>query len=563
MKIKKLNESIEFKSLKEDVRDIRTQVKSFIEEKVDSIFDNIAVEAVSSVKGYNSEWCEEPGAGALATQLTKATEQLIEATLNVLFANAKDEQTESYDEEGFPEKCEICGSLLNDGGTCPRCDDGEEDLEDLNESILNEGPFDALKKLARGVQNAVDPRNTISRAKQDYKKDQKDKQTRANKVLAKDFDNSRATARFYLDHDYTKPYEYEDWCDMFMDTPDGDEYARWHNAIVVDQDGYYIRRGSEDLYRRLEKFLPGRNDKLEKYFREEPYTYNPKLKTGSATGDKQQPTGDKTKKPTSGKNTPKTTNKPEAKKTPSPAASGNGTTQKGQTKEKPTNSSVKGPKLKDALRRFKELAQLTGLRVINKETKMPILMKEIKAITPEMIDNYQVKTFSRTPYDLSVWLQHAKDKKFLESLAKKYGDDATMSLSQLKEALEEFEPENQTINESAADVDLVYGNDVIEGMFGNMDDNEFDNQLDSLTKIAKRLGLTCPDDLVCFVDMEMMYDPTSIDTTSTHVDDNIVEYTIDDITFCNNTINGNNWLYFANESDAKNLISLMNNHLEY
>ncbi len=32
------------------------------------------------------------------------------------------------------ERCEYCNTPLNDGGTCPVCDDGEEDYGDLNES---------------------------------------------------------------------------------------------------------------------------------------------------------------------------------------------------------------------------------------------------------------------------------------------------------------------------------------------------------------------------------------------------------------------------------------------
>lgn len=45
---------------------------------------------------------------------------------------------ESYDEEGNPEKCDKCGTLLNDMGTCPKCDDGEEDYgddDDTNEAL--------------------------------------------------------------------------------------------------------------------------------------------------------------------------------------------------------------------------------------------------------------------------------------------------------------------------------------------------------------------------------------------------------------------------------------------
>lgn len=39
--------------------------------------------------------------------------------------------TESIDD--MHRRCEVCNTLLNDGGTCPKCDDGEEDYEDKTE----------------------------------------------------------------------------------------------------------------------------------------------------------------------------------------------------------------------------------------------------------------------------------------------------------------------------------------------------------------------------------------------------------------------------------------------
>ena len=35
-----------------------------------------------------------------------------------------------YEGEHAPEKCPICGARLTDGGFCPRCDDGAEDLDE-------------------------------------------------------------------------------------------------------------------------------------------------------------------------------------------------------------------------------------------------------------------------------------------------------------------------------------------------------------------------------------------------------------------------------------------------
>lgn len=45
-------------------------------------------------------------------------------------------KTESI--EDMNNRCEKCNSLLNDGGTCPKCDDGEEDMRDSTDDINEE-----------------------------------------------------------------------------------------------------------------------------------------------------------------------------------------------------------------------------------------------------------------------------------------------------------------------------------------------------------------------------------------------------------------------------------------
>ena len=54
-------------------------------------------------------------------------------TLNVE-ENLKKYETEREQELGY-KTCDNCGTRLNDGGTCPKCDDGEEDID---ESLLKE-----------------------------------------------------------------------------------------------------------------------------------------------------------------------------------------------------------------------------------------------------------------------------------------------------------------------------------------------------------------------------------------------------------------------------------------
>ena len=47
-----------------------------------------------------------------------------------VFIPKYDTKTESYDKYGRPETCENCGTLLTDSGECPKCDLGEERLDE-------------------------------------------------------------------------------------------------------------------------------------------------------------------------------------------------------------------------------------------------------------------------------------------------------------------------------------------------------------------------------------------------------------------------------------------------
>lgn len=49
---------------------------------------------------------------------------------------------ESFDEEGNREHCDKCGTTLNDGGTCPECDDGEEDYAESIDPDVDSFEYD-------------------------------------------------------------------------------------------------------------------------------------------------------------------------------------------------------------------------------------------------------------------------------------------------------------------------------------------------------------------------------------------------------------------------------------
>ncbi len=53
--------------------------------------------------------------------------------------------SESYDKDGNHEKCDNCGTLLTDAGECPKCDLGDEEVDDK----MGEGLSNKFKKKAR------------------------------------------------------------------------------------------------------------------------------------------------------------------------------------------------------------------------------------------------------------------------------------------------------------------------------------------------------------------------------------------------------------------------------
>lgn len=270
---------------------------------------------------------------------------------------------ESYAKEGNHERCENCGTLLNDMGTCPKCDDGEEDYRDLdeaihnhsslpdeiedeiyyyvidefrgnapsnsfdklldelediefdheaarryygelvdtytndteslevelellNESLLTEGP--KLRALGRKIANKFDPAGARDREVGGHKKDENSHRAKqAPKICARDFTTAAQGNRFYPNKKNTKVMNYDEWCDAYGTVTPADEnsYAEWYNAIVTDDHGFYIRRGSEDLHNKGVRFVPEQNDDVLRMYRVSPYV-TPADQALSAVGAK-------------------------------------------------------------------------------------------------------------------------------------------------------------------------------------------------------------------------------------------------------------------------------------
>ena len=102
-------------------------------------------------------------------------------------------------------------------------------------------------------------------------------------IIKTDLSSKYARATFYIGNNYRHKMSQADWqkyCQESIDNTldkNSQEYveavAPILNAIVLDKEGYYLRRGMENLERSLQRFLPGVNDRISLNFYVEPYEY--------------------------------------------------------------------------------------------------------------------------------------------------------------------------------------------------------------------------------------------------------------------------------------------------
>lgn len=133
-------------------------------------------------------------------------------------------------------RCEKCNTLLNDMGKCPRCDEGEEDLD---EAVLNEKDTRTPDEKAMAKAN-----------KRDDKFNNSLKKKAANIVAKVDISDPRSKTSKFLIVDVTTGIVKEDLTQSeFLTKYKDNENIRW-NAVVVDKDGNVMRRA-------LQVFKPG------------------------------------------------------------------------------------------------------------------------------------------------------------------------------------------------------------------------------------------------------------------------------------------------------------------
>lgn len=103
-------------------------------------------------------------------------------------------------------------------------------------------------------------------------------------VLKKDTSSKCARCTFYAFNDYENGYSQREWvefCKQRMGNGELDEKSEEYaeavapiiNAIVVDEGGWYIRRGLQNMEHSGEDFAPGVNDAISLNYFVEPYKY--------------------------------------------------------------------------------------------------------------------------------------------------------------------------------------------------------------------------------------------------------------------------------------------------
>lgn len=101
-------------------------------------------------------------------------------------------------------------------------------------------------------------------------------------ILKKDMSQECARCTFYAFHDYSKQYSQREWMQYYQEQTKGldkksqayaDALVPFANAIVVQENGMFQRRGMENLRCKYIYFEPGVNDSVSLNFFVEPYEY--------------------------------------------------------------------------------------------------------------------------------------------------------------------------------------------------------------------------------------------------------------------------------------------------
>ena len=102
-------------------------------------------------------------------------------------------------------------------------------------------------------------------------------------IIKTDLSSEYARCKFYINNNYKHGYTQTEWQEYYQKQIDStldknsQEFAEAAapilNAIVLDKEGYYMRRGMEDMSKKLERLRIGENDHISLNYYIEPYKY--------------------------------------------------------------------------------------------------------------------------------------------------------------------------------------------------------------------------------------------------------------------------------------------------
>ena len=136
------------------------------------------------------------------------------------------------------------------------------------------GIADIAKNVAKEAVTQIQEYDPVEAAMAKADKKREDILKKASSIVAKDFNST--SYKYYINNDYSTPYNQDQWRDLYKKLSaeeDPQAMAPIYNAIVIDENRFYIRKGLQYLRNCYKEFKPGINDEIENLYIFEPYTY--------------------------------------------------------------------------------------------------------------------------------------------------------------------------------------------------------------------------------------------------------------------------------------------------
>lgn len=476
--------------------------------------------------------------------------------------------SESVDD--MDKRCPECNTLLNDMGKCPRCDEGEED--ELNEAMLNEAGS-LLDKIKNKIKPDLERTATIS--DNDRKKRLDALKKKLPSILSSTYVDGNITF-----HDGEK-YTYDQVVNkvsptnvknaiqaldfttsVTLDDIKADTKLQeliWIiDSVVVDKDGWIVRRG-------LETFKSGK------------YRYNPARKDQLVIDDKANhkvlfdvdlDADEKAAKEETAAVEPA---KPTAVEEPEPAA----TAEEPEPAPAPSDPAADSSTISEkSLKNFVSLCRAMSKKLYAEVDGKRKEVTNLDEIKPEMLDKVYVSKTSPRP--LSELIPAMKSANLLEALdisddymIDEFAGDVSEDSIDIDDNADSaariasgdvFGPDDyneelvcEDIEHDTLDDNFTTYDAVLAGMQDNCTNEQIDATIRTFDKVAKYFKIN-PQDIIMFVDSDFEYDPIYFADDFKELRKGLVALIVGDIHIVKEFYNGKNWLYFRNRDEANSYI---------